>query len=301
MPRRGGGALPIRHGSCVAYLLFITESMPLVLPAVPPPLWGPLTLVPLVLLATADTLTFLAPFSALGLAVALAFAALLVATAPASAAARLGALPAASWGGVPEALAIAAFCNEGIVVLSPSTAAAMRQPGAYPWTAFWAICAFSAAYLAVGLVGLAEYGGNVTGELGADMLRAGGGAQRAAVGLYCAMLVPTYALVYFVAYEAAEGWWRRRGGGAAPRAIRWAGCVASLGIAWGVPRFGDYLGLIGAFGNALAIYVLPQLAFLRAGLGGGARRGACWAAVAFGAGLAAVGTAVCAERLFKRG
>jgi len=39
----------------------------------------------------------------------------------------------------PLALSIAAFCNEGIVVLTPSTQSAMKNPDDYAWTAFWGI------------------------------------------------------------------------------------------------------------------------------------------------------------------
>ena len=39
----------------------------------------------------------------------------------------------------PLALSIAAFCNEGIVVLTPSTQSAMINPEHYLWTSFWGI------------------------------------------------------------------------------------------------------------------------------------------------------------------
>ena len=55
------------------------------------------------------------------------------------------------------AVSIAAFCNEGIVVLSPSTQNAMREPHTYMWTAMWSIIFFFCCYMAVGIAGNVLY------------------------------------------------------------------------------------------------------------------------------------------------
>ena len=44
--------------------------------------------------------------------------------------------------------------------------------------------------------------------------------------------------------------------------IRWFWVLVSAGIALVVPKFGDYLGLIGALATSLAIYVLPHVAWI---------------------------------------
>eukprot|EP00041_Stephanoeca_diplocostata_P016306 m.320609 g.320609 ORF g.320609 m.320609 type:complete len:94 (-) comp20324_c0_seq6:2126-2407(-) len=42
--------------------------------------------------------------------------------------------------------------------------------------------------------------------------------------------------------------------------VFWIALSAILALQ--VPRFGDYLALIGALGNALSIYIMPQIAYI---------------------------------------
>ncbi|KAH8052985.1 metalloendopeptidase [Aureococcus anophagefferens] len=105
------------------------------------------------------------------------------------------------------------------------------------------LVAFTVFYMAVGLSGAALY----------------------------ADLVPTSVIVFFLAFETAEGWCARRSGRDAraslPRNRVLAGRVATVvacavaGAA--VPRFGDFLALTGSVSNAATIYVLPHLMFFR--------------------------------------
>ena len=61
------------------------------------------------------------------------------------------------------AAGIAAFCNETIVVLSPSTQNAMRNPKMYGWTACWSIVFFTVCYMTVGLAGNTLYTNSTCG------------------------------------------------------------------------------------------------------------------------------------------
>eukprot|EP01047_Picozoa_sp_COSAG01_P042218 COSAG01_NODE_3673_length_5808_cov_15.591872_4_plen_181_part_00 len=104
---------------------------------------------------------------------------------------------------------------------------------------------------------------------------------------YCLQLVPTYAVVYFCAYESVElkllrRWQierfsvRHRQLKLRMVLVRWFWLALSGLIALVVPHFGAYLGVIGALATSLAIYVLPHVAWLKecSLLGGGALRSA---------------------------
>ena len=123
--------------------------------------------------------------------------------------------------------------------------------------------------------------------------------NKVAVVLYCLALIPSYAVVFFCTYEAVENKWMRYRGivyhsQAPPRSSmhdattdtdhkehdanrvgylrsssshvrvryilhRWGWVLVSAVVAASIPRFGDYLGLIGALANSMAIYVMPQV------------------------------------------
>jgi hypothetical protein len=70
-----------------------------------------------------------------------------------------------------------------------------------------------------------------------------------------------------------------------------------------VPHFGDFLGLVGALGTSLAVYVLPQIAYLKLipAQGGGrdmVQRGGCYLLTLFGLALAIGGTYQSASKMF---
>jgi amino acid permease len=147
------------YGSCVAYLLFIRDNMSKFFPQVfaEKDTWVWVSCIPLCGLAWPDSVGFLAPFSLLGLAAAFAFAVVVVYNATDQMTShefmeRLDNAPVFKPTTFPLALSIAAFCNEGIVVLTPSTQSAMIRPETYNWTAFWGICYFIVCYMAVGCV-----------------------------------------------------------------------------------------------------------------------------------------------------
>jgi amino acid permease len=147
------------YGSCVAYLLFIRDNMSKFFPQVfaEKDTWVWVSCIPLCGLAWPDSVGFLAPFSLLGLAAAFAFAVVVVYNATDQMTShqfmeRLDKAPVFKPTTFPLALSIAAFCNEGIVVLTPSTQSAMIRPETYNWTAFWGICYFIVCYMAVGCV-----------------------------------------------------------------------------------------------------------------------------------------------------
>lgn len=80
-----------------------------------------------------------------------------------------------------------------------------------------------------------------------------------------------YAVVYYVTYEAIEGKWARWMGSTREKKLSHLGVkalyftnrciwvVISGLLALEVPHFGDFLGLIGALGTSLAVYILPQV------------------------------------------
>eukprot|EP00038_Savillea_parva_P007733 m.172210 g.172210 ORF g.172210 m.172210 type:complete len:476 (-) comp13487_c0_seq1:155-1582(-) len=311
------------YGSCVAYLLFIRDNMSKFFPGAfeEPDMWVWVSCVPLCGLAWPDSVGFLAPFSLVGLAAALAFAIVVVYNAademsPDQFMHNLHDSPAFKPATFPLALSIAAFCNEGIVVLTPSTQSAMRRPETYEWTAFWGIVYFIFCYMAVGIAGVMLYHGDVKGEMSLNFTTSQPIYAVAAV-LYSIQLIPTYAVVYYVLYESLEGKWARWLGSTRQDKLKifniklmyfanrcfWI--VISGLLALEVPHFGDFLGLIGALGTSLAVYVLPQIAFLKvvpAKSGGTALmyRIGCYLLTLFGVALAVGGTYQSAAEMFSK-
>ena len=199
-------------GSCIAYLIFIKDNLQ--------QLFGPLkvagfvlgdwfwvfcALVPLSGLSTFDDVRFLAPISVVGLGCAFTFACVVVA----EAFVHLNAAdvynffayeePTIKPATLPLALSIAAFCNEGIVILTPSTRSAMRKPDSFLQVSGWSIVFFTTCYMAVGLSGNIRYQGHVESQLALNFDITSGHAStipnRVAIILYCLQLIPTYCVV----------------------------------------------------------------------------------------------------------
>ena len=88
---------------------------------------------------------------------------------------------------------------------------------------------------------------------------------------------------------------------------RWGWVLVSAAVAASIPRFGDYLGLIGALANSTAIYIMPQACWLRVCAPRAAGRGpldtlwvgACYAVIVFGVVLVFMGTIQSGEGLFS--
>ena len=104
---------------------------------------------------------------------------------------------------MPLALSLAAFCNEGIVILSPSTRSSMRRPDQFLTVTGLSIVYFTICYMAVGFLGNVRYAGHVQGQLALNIDISHGSEHmqlnRIAIVLYCVQLIPTYAVVYFCA------------------------------------------------------------------------------------------------------
>ena len=86
---------------------------------------------------------------------------------------------------------------------------------------------------------------------------------------------------------------------------RFAFVAISAIIAAEITNFGEYLALIGALANSLAIYIMPQLCYLKIvapkekrGLGRTVHIVGAWVLVLFGAALAIFGTYQSAKGLF---
>jgi len=148
----------------------------------------------------------------------------------------------------------------------------MKRPSTFLQVSGWSIVFFTTCYMAVGLAGNIRFAGNVKSQLSLNFDTGGGWndaanlPNRIAILLYCFQLIPTYAVVYFCAYEAVElkvlrawgiGRYTADHRKLKPRIvlIRWFWVAASGAIALVVPKFGDYLGLIGAFGTPTGKFV----------------------------------------------
>lgn len=78
------------------------------------------------------------------------------------------------WETLPLAMSIAAFCNEGIVILTPSTRNSMRRPSEFLSVSGWSIVFFTICYMAVGLCGNIRYAGDVKSQLSLNFNTGGG-------------------------------------------------------------------------------------------------------------------------------
>ena len=212
--------------------------------------------------------------------------------------------PAAVLTNSPVAMGIAVFCNEGIVALAPSARRDMADPGAFRGVVRWTLLAFAAAYMAVGCAGAALYG-DVSDELALSFAKSS--LDSAAAMVYAIQLVPTSVIVFFLAFETAEGWYARRRDPPATRAdldrkavlaARVATVLACAVAGAAVPRFGDFIALAGSVTNATCIYVLPHLMYFRTvPRAPAADRAVSLATVAFGVASGVVGTVQSARAL----
>jgi hypothetical protein len=191
---------------------------------------------------------------------------------------------------LPIALGLAVFCNEGIVVLSPSVQDTMSQEPSHrrrfgSTVLPVAITFFTLNYLTVAIAGYALYAAEgVESEISLNFRRTAPGSSRRALdgtaaALYACQLIPSFIMVSFVCFEAVEERVAkalclsggrnnaafRSGGRFRARVVlaRMATFVFCSLVAMTVPRFGDFLALLGSIANSCSIYVLPHLCFLQ--------------------------------------
>jgi len=170
----------------------------------------------------------------------------------------------------------------GSVTWTPSTHASMRHPENFLTVSALSIVTFTICYMTVGVLGGVRYAGDIKSQLslnlnipqGRDFEDITADLNCVAIVLFCINLVPTYAVVYFIAYQAVElqilrrlGMERHSTGHKALKhrlvMARWVFVLISGVIALYIPDFGDYIGLIGALATSLAIYVLPHICWLK--------------------------------------
>ena len=269
------------YGSCVAYLKFIADNLTRFFPEahITSLQWVCIAAAPCLLLSVPNRLGFLSPFNGFGLACGVAFGAMIVYDTAEQVSLKQfvdfwHTQPFVRLENLPFALSIAAFCNEGVVALAPSTQTSMRQPIQFPGVAAWSLGFFCVCYMIIGVAANILFRGHVASDI--SLAFKGSIPEKVAVVLYCLQLIPTYAIVFFVAYEAAEGAVMARmgikdraaylAGSARARlavvAYRWVLVAVSGALALLVPKFGAYLALIGALANALLIYVMPHICWI---------------------------------------
>lgn len=302
-------------GSTIAWLKYIGDNLAHFLPeaGVPGKVFSMIATVVILPCALIDDVSFLDRIGLLGLVAAQSFAWLIIGHGivdSGSFPAYVTNEPAIRWSSLPVAMGIAVFCNEGIVVMSPSVHAAMRKPQHYRRALLAMLVYFTVNYLAVAVAGdyLFSYrvGGVVKSEfsLSFDVTP----LYRIAVCLYICQLLLSFPSMLFVVFASSEDALQnvldytmtRK----VRRALRVVIIVAMGSFAVAVPQFGDFLALSGGLGNSLGIYMLPHLALLRAAKHGEVvvsfwRRAASIAVfVVFGVGCGIAATVVSFDQLF---
>ena len=230
------------YGSNIAYVIFISGNLTQFLgPAVPLVAWqwALLSMVPFLALATGKDVVFLAPFGVLGLCCALSFWGVMLYDAFSTISwvhftAWAAAAPQLEVKTLPIAVSIAAFCNEGVVIMALNVQDSMREPSRFSSAMVSALVFFAVCYLMLGVAGLSLYHANtncdkpgVAHQVCSPISRAmcaidsnttatqkfcEAGTSRvrtAAVVLYAMQLVPTYAIVYWCSYESWENYYLR--------------------------------------------------------------------------------------------
>jgi amino acid permease len=176
---------------------------------------------------------------------------------------------------LPIGIGIASFCNEGIVVMSPTIEEGMKWKRNYRSALICSVVSLTMIYLLFAISGYALYFKAKDGIQGAlSMNFEVTSLNRAAVVLYAVQLVMTYALVYFVCYNEVEtryyssrhiliGSEEHKQQHKRFLVLRFLFMVLSGMIALLVPQFGDFLALLGSLGNSLSIYILPNMCYLK--------------------------------------
>uniref|UniRef100_A0A7S4PU24 Amino acid transporter transmembrane domain-containing protein n=1 Tax=Alexandrium monilatum TaxID=311494 RepID=A0A7S4PU24_9DINO len=215
--------------------------------------------------------------------------------------------PAVRWESVPVAMGLAVFCNEGMVVLTPSVHAVMCFPKRFPRAVIAMTVYFTANYLLIGVAGdfLFSYlrdavvASEVTLSFHLTLV------HRVAVCLYIFQLLLSFPLVTFTVFASIEQSWLPDAPLTARRVLRAVLVLSAGAVAVLVPRFGDFIAAAGGLANSLGIYILPNLAILKAASLGelqlsAPRRLACWLITGvFGVAAGALATGVSVKHLFS--
>ena len=268
-------------GSAVAWLKFIGDNLARFLPL---PLTGTwyiaILCIPLMSCAWLNEIKILERFSFLGLLAGQLFVILML---------ILSASHWAMWpsyfaqqpflriGSFPVAMGIAAFCNEGMVVMASEVSASMHVPYKFKSSMVWAVTYFSANYLLMSLCGDFLYSflahDVVAQEVTLSKAFTVTIAHRVAVLLYVFQLLLTFPSSLFLMFQNFQPLFPTY-----PRLPRLAIILSFCCVAMVLPRFGDFLALFGAIANSLCIYILPHMAFLAHAKDQdlGLRRVACW-------------------------
>lgn len=262
-------------GSSVGWMKYIGDNCARFLPGagLSGSAWVGTFTVPLLLCVFVDDVTPLERLSFVGLLAGQAFALLTVGKAASAGEGLLSELPEyvaaeplVRWGTVPVAMGLAVFCNEGMVILTPSVHSAMRQPKRNFFVALLAMTGyFTVNYLAVAIAGgLLCYaqGRDVPSEI--TLAFDATGFDRGVVLLYVVQLLLTFPVVLFIVFESLETAWLSQAGWQQRRSVRAMLIIAAGLVATEVPRFGDFIAVAGGLGNSLGIYILPNLAALQA-------------------------------------
>ena len=291
-------------GSAVAWLKFIGDNLARFLPlGISSAGWVLILVGPVALSALVDEIAALQRLSRLGLLAGQLFVLLIaIGVIPHlhDFPEYLAAEPFLRMKTFPVAMGLAVFCNEGLVVLSPSVAASMQKPKLLSWSLFLAVTFFSLNYMLLAICGDFLYSYLQVGEVAQEVTMSQGFEMtvlhRVAVLCYVLQLLLTFPASLFVLFRNFEALhpcydncWKRAWRSAAVLTV---GAVAVV-----VPRFGDFLAVAGAVGNSVCIYILPHLALLAEGTWRGmqlskSRRVLSWIIVlvfgAFCGGLASV-------------
>eukprot|EP00928_Gymnodinium_smaydae_P061346 TRINITY_DN45443_c0_g1_i1.p1 TRINITY_DN45443_c0_g1~~TRINITY_DN45443_c0_g1_i1.p1 ORF type:complete len:423 (+),score=41.13 TRINITY_DN45443_c0_g1_i1:72-1340(+) len=259
-------------GSAVSFIKFIGDNIFRFIPEIAMPgggaAWSLLITLPLLLCALPESVAPLGRLSGVGLIAGQSFAVLMIT----QAALRwdffpsyVQSQPTVRWDTAPVAMGLAVFCNEGMVIVSPTVYRVMRHPQKFPIGLAAMTCYFVLNYMAVAVSGdfLFSFlsGKPVQAEVSLSFELTA--LNRVAVLLYVLQLLFSFPLNFFTIFISMEtayfSWMSRHQRILYIRLplIALAGVLGST-----VPSFGDFLAVAGALANSLGIYILPHCGLL---------------------------------------
>jgi len=255
-------------GTCVAYLVFIKENLVRFFSGVfnctanTEEIYWILALSPLIFILTRlKDMTWLAPVSVLSI-IALVGVVLLVSTDAISKfkADVLSSLlsETVNWDTSWVAIGITSFMNEGMIGAALPIRKSMKHPENYPFALSTAMGIFVITYILFAFACLLLFFPSVSSQITLDFPHTA--LYEVLIVVACITVAFTYPMVMYVVRTIIKGessFCARQ-----PLYLDLLLFCAVISLAGFVDRFGGFLAIVGALGNSIVIYVIPNMMYL---------------------------------------
>jgi len=162
------------------------------------------------------------------------------------------------WDSLWIAIGITSFMNEGMMGAALPIRKSMKHPENYPFTLFSSMGVFTITYILFAFACRVLFFPIVSSEITLDFPHTARYEVLIAVG--CVNVAFTYPMVMYVVRTIIKGessFWARHS-----LFLDLLLFCAVIPLAAFVDQFGDFIAIIGALGNSLNIYVIPNMMYL---------------------------------------